>query len=77
MQGLVKLADFGVASRLSEIATEDDPMAVAVAGTPYWMAPEVHHLLFFSESQAGLHAHRETLSSNTCVSWRSAERDGQ
>lgn len=43
-EGLVKLADFGVASRLSEIATEDDPMAIAVVGTPYWMAPEVIEL---------------------------------
>ena len=41
MQGLVKLADFGVASRLGEIADEEDPAAIAVVGTPYWMAPEV------------------------------------
>ena len=40
-QGLVKLADFGVASRLGEIADEEDPAAIAVVGTPYWMAPEV------------------------------------
>lgn len=42
LQGLVKLADFGVASRLGEIADEEDPAAIAVVGTPYWMAPEVH-----------------------------------
>jgi serine/threonine protein kinase len=41
VQGLVKLADFGVASRLGEIADEEDPAAIAVVGTPYWMAPEV------------------------------------
>jgi serine/threonine protein kinase len=41
IQGLVKLADFGVASRLGEIADEEDPAAIAVVGTPYWMAPEV------------------------------------
>jgi serine/threonine protein kinase len=41
LQGLVKLADFGVASRLGEIADEEDPAAIAVVGTPYWMAPEV------------------------------------
>lgn len=40
-EGLVKLADFGVASRLGEIADEEDPAAIAVVGTPYWMAPEV------------------------------------
>lgn len=37
----MKLADFGVASRLGEIADEEDPAAIAVVGTPYWMAPEV------------------------------------
>lgn len=36
----MKLADFGVASRLGEIADEEDPAAIAVVGTPYWMAPE-------------------------------------
>jgi hypothetical protein len=41
-EGHVKLADFGVAKRLGEVSTgkaawgQDD-----VAGTPYWMAPEV------------------------------------
>eukprot|EP00291_Cryptomonas_curvata_P021257 CAMPEP_0172161828 /NCGR_PEP_ID=MMETSP1050-20130122/6334_1 /TAXON_ID=233186 /ORGANISM="Cryptomonas curvata, Strain CCAP979/52" /LENGTH=222 /DNA_ID=CAMNT_0012831753 /DNA_START=308 /DNA_END=972 /DNA_ORIENTATION=- len=37
-EGLVKLADFGVATRLEDgkVKDYDD-----VAGTPYWMAPEV------------------------------------
>ena len=43
-EGLVKLADFGVATRLVGEAG-DGPQAVEstalVAGTPYWMAPEV------------------------------------
>lgn len=36
-QGLVKLADFGVATKL----TEADVNTHSVVGTPYWMAPEV------------------------------------
>lgn len=36
-QGLVKLADFGVATKL----TEADANTHSVVGTPYWMAPEV------------------------------------
>lgn len=36
-QGVVKLADFGVATKL----TEADGDALSVVGTPYWMAPEV------------------------------------
>ncbi|ERN00041.1 hypothetical protein AMTR_s00105p00070700 [Amborella trichopoda] len=35
-EGLVKLADFGVATKL----TEADVNTHSVVGTPYWMAPE-------------------------------------
>ena len=34
--GIVKLADFGVATKLTE-----NEKSNSVAGTPYWMAPEV------------------------------------
>ncbi|KAG5241598.1 MAP3K epsilon protein [Salix suchowensis] len=36
-EGLVKLADFGVATKL----TEADVNTHSIVGTPYWMAPEV------------------------------------
>eukprot|EP00928_Gymnodinium_smaydae_P007328 TRINITY_DN12649_c0_g3_i1.p1 TRINITY_DN12649_c0_g3~~TRINITY_DN12649_c0_g3_i1.p1 ORF type:complete len:1263 (-),score=243.51 TRINITY_DN12649_c0_g3_i1:178-3891(-) len=36
-KGLVKLADFGVATKLSEV----DSSKRRVVGTPYWMAPEI------------------------------------
>jgi hypothetical protein len=39
LQGLVKLADFGVATKL----TEADVNTHSVVGTPYWMAPEVSY----------------------------------
>ena len=38
-QGIVKLADFGVATRMLE--TRETAMSEPVVGTPYWMAPEV------------------------------------
>lgn len=38
--GVVKLADFGVAAKLGDIDQHDELQANAV-GTPYWMAPEV------------------------------------
>lgn len=36
-EGLVKLADFGVATKLSDAEVREQ----SVVGTPYWMAPEV------------------------------------
>ena len=36
-QGVVKLADFGVAAKLAE----QEGAQVPVVGTPYWMSPEV------------------------------------
>lgn len=36
--GQVKLADFGVAMKLSDAPSEDEQFVV---GTPYWMAPEI------------------------------------
>lgn len=41
MQGVVKLADFGVAAKLTELEDGGDSLRVSVVGTPYWMAPEV------------------------------------
>ena len=41
--GQVKLADFGVAAKL-----ESQDEAGSVAGTPYWMAPEIIQLSGFS-----------------------------
>lgn len=41
MQGLVKLADFGVAAKLGELEEQHcDELHQNVVGTPYWMAPE-------------------------------------
>ena len=40
-QGVLKLADFGVATRLSEAAEALRTNNPDVVGTPYWMAPEV------------------------------------
>lgn len=41
MQGIVKLADFGVAAKLTDVEDGGDNMRISVVGTPYWMAPEV------------------------------------
>ncbi|GJQ15846.1 hypothetical protein GpartN1_g7637.t1 [Galdieria partita] len=41
-EGLIKLADFGVAARLDEISSKNNP--IEVVGTPYWMAPEIIEL---------------------------------
>ncbi|CAL8466918.1 g6454 [Coccomyxa elongata] len=40
-EGVVKLADFGVAAKLTELEEGGDSLRVSVVGTPYWMAPEV------------------------------------
>ncbi|KAK9810498.1 hypothetical protein WJX72_011817 [[Myrmecia] bisecta] len=40
-EGLVKLADFGVAAKLGESSDGDESLRQSVVGTPYWMAPEV------------------------------------
>ena len=41
-EGLVKLADFGVAAKLGELeAQAQQGLESAPVGTPYWMAPEV------------------------------------
>lgn len=39
--GLVKLADFGVAAKLGELEEHRNELQQHVVGTPYWMAPEV------------------------------------
>ena len=41
LQGLVKLADFGVAAKLAEMEDGGAALRSSVVGTPYWMAPEV------------------------------------
>lgn len=41
LQGLVKLADFGVAAKLGELEEANNSLRLSVVGTPYWMAPEV------------------------------------
>ncbi|KAK9866669.1 hypothetical protein WJX84_008559 [Apatococcus fuscideae] len=40
-EGLVKLADFGVAAKLAEMEDGGAALRSSVVGTPYWMAPEV------------------------------------
>lgn len=40
LQGLVKLADFGVATKLVGMEDRRDELNQHVVGTPYWMAPE-------------------------------------
>ena len=41
MQSVVKLADFGVAAKLTGASEGDESLTQSVVGTPYWMAPEV------------------------------------
>ena len=53
--GLVKLADFGVAAKMEAAV---DTQASSVVGTPYWMAPEIIQMVrcccfFFRSSRAG------------------------
>ena len=38
---MVKLADFGVAAKLTGASEGDESLRQSVVGTPYWMAPEV------------------------------------
>eukprot|EP00798_Chlamydomonas_sp_ICE-L_P022122 gene22122-29182_t len=40
-EGVVKLADFGVATKLGELEDNRGELQQHVVGTPYWMAPEV------------------------------------
>lgn len=40
-EGIVKVADFGVATRLDDEPSNNKMPSSAFAGTPYWMAPEV------------------------------------
>ena len=44
LQGLVKLADFGVAAKLAEMEDGGAALRSSVVGTPYWMAPEAWKL---------------------------------
>ena len=41
LQSVVKLADFGVAAKLTGASEGDESLRQSVVGTPYWMAPEV------------------------------------
>ena len=41
LQSVVKLADFGVAAKLTGAGEGDESLRQSVVGTPYWMAPEV------------------------------------
>ena len=41
LQSVVKLADFGVAAKLTGASDGDESLTQSVVGTPYWMAPEV------------------------------------
>ena len=55
-QGLVKLADFGVAAKLAEMEDGGAALRSSVVGTPYWMAPEVRGDLLI-HCHALLHTH--------------------
>ncbi|CAI5465372.1 unnamed protein product [Closterium sp. Yama58-4] len=59
-EGLVKLADFGVAIRVEEAAAcHGDAENPNVVGTPYWMAPEVIEM-------SGISPASDIWSVNTC-----------
>ncbi|GIQ92591.1 hypothetical protein KIPB_016453, partial [Kipferlia bialata] len=45
--GIVKLADFGVSTRLNNNAEQK---SMSVVGSPYWMAPEIIEMTGLSTS---------------------------
>ena len=47
LDGLAKLADVGVAGQLSDTMSKRN----TVIGTPYWMAPEIIQVLFYSKKK--------------------------
>lgn len=47
LDGLAKLADFGVAGQLSDTMSKRN----TVIGTPYWMAPEIIQVFFYSKKK--------------------------
>lgn len=74
MQGLVKLADFGVAAKLGELEERRDELQQHVVGTPYWMAPEVRTNTGFWVPAAHVHGtpclHGDGPTNNeNCLRW--------
>jgi hypothetical protein len=63
----VKLADFGVAAKLGELEDQHcDELHQNVAGSPYWMAPEVCTEICHSSCQLGNSTYHNT-GSNTAT----------